>query len=166
MAFNVNDRVVYPLFGVGRIAAVVKKSYYESDGQLCYEVTGQHSTLWVPVDEASARGLRRLTRPENLEQFRDVLRAQPQPMNPDFRLRQKDVRSQHKLGTLQALCEVVRDLNGLSWVKPLADYDAEALRKSLDALCQEWAAVERCSLAEANEAVMGLLQQARQIHQA
>lgn len=166
MAFNVNDRVVYPLFGVGRIAAVVKKNYDETESQLCYEVIGQHSTLWVPVDEASARGLRRLTRPEDLAQFRATLLAPPAPMNPDFRLRQKDVRSQLKLGTLQALCEVVRDLHGLGWTKPLTDYDAEALRKSLEALCQEWAAVERSSAAEASEAVLGLLQKARQTHQA
>ena len=165
MAFNVNDRVVYPLFGVGRITAVVKKNYYESESLMCYEVTGQHSTLWVPVDEASARGLRRLTRPEDLEQFRALLRGQPAPLNPDFRQRQKDVRSQLKLGTLQAMCEIVRDLNGLSWTRPLVDYDAEALRKSLDALCQEWAAVERCSVAEANEAVTRLLEEARQAYQ-
>jgi RNA polymerase-interacting CarD/CdnL/TRCF family regulator len=165
MAFNVNERVAYPLFGVGRISAIVKK-VYDSENDLCYEVIGQHSTLWVPVNEASARGLRRLTRAEDLAELRALLQSAPAPLNPDFRLRQKDVRTQLKLGTLKALCEVVRDLSGLSWSKPLVDYDAEALRKSLEALCQEWAVVERSSPAEANATVLKLLEQARQIHQA
>lgn len=166
MAFNVNERVVYPQFGVGRIAAVVKKTYHEAEGQLCYEVIGQHSTLWVPVDEASARGMRRLTRPEDLAQFRALLLAPPVALNPDFRLRQKDVRDQLKLGTLQALCELVRDLTALGRVKPLVDYDAQALRKCHEALCQEWAAVERCTPAEASETVTALLEQARKAQQA
>ena len=159
-AFAVNEQVVYPLFGLGRITGVVKKTYAEPEGQLCYEVTGQHSRLWVPVAEASARGLRRLTRREDLDQFRVLLRGQPEALSQDFRQRQKDLRDRLKQGTLQSLCEVVRDLHALSQTRALVDYDAEALRKSLEALDQEWAAAERCSPAAAHAEIAGLLAQA------
>ena len=62
---------------------------------------------------------------------------------------------------LADICEVVRDLSGRGWLKPLSSYDAEALRKSSNSLYEEWAAVERFSLAEASVEVTGLLQQAR-----
>lgn len=159
-AFSVNEQVVYPSFGVGRIAAVVKKDYVEDDGQLCYEVIGAHSRLWVPVDQASARGLRRLTRRADLDQFRHILRSAPAPLTADFRQRQKDLRDQLKQGTLQALCEVVRDLHARHLARPLVDYDAEMLRKSLDALCQEWAAVEQVTPAEASAEIERLLRAA------
>ena len=55
---------------------------------------------------------------------------------------------------------MVRDLNALQQDRPLAAYDAEALRKSLEALCQEWAAVEQVSVAEASAEVAGLLRAA------
>lgn len=166
MPYNIDERVVYPQFGVGRITALVTRNYGEPEGHMYYEVIGRHSTLWVSVAEGSSRGLRRLTRSEELAQFRTVLLSQPVALNPDFRQRQKDVRDKLKRGTLQDICDVVRDLSGMSWHKALSEYDAEALRKSTDALCQEWAAAERVSVAEANVEVSGLLHQARQAFQA
>lgn len=159
-AFSVNEQVVYPSFGVGRITAVVKKDYVEDAGQLCYEVSGARSRLWVPVDQASARGLRRLTRRAELDQFRRILSSAPAPLAPDFRQRQKELRDQLKQGTLQALCEVVRDLHARHRAKPLVDYDAEVLRKSQAALCQEWAAVEQVTEAEASAEIERLLRSA------
>jgi len=164
MPFSVNERVVYPTFGVGRITALVTKSFFDAESQVYYEVKGEHSTVWVQVDESSARGLRRLTRPEELAAFRDVLRGKPVALNPDFRQRQRDMRSRLKLGTLHDICEVVRDLSGHSWPKALSGYDAEALRKSAGALTQEWAAADNISVADANAEVNGLLREARQTY--
>ncbi len=166
MPFSVNERVVYPTFGVGRITALVTKSFFDAESQLYYEVKGEHSTVWVQVDESNARGLRRLTRPDELAAFRSVLRSRPVALNPDFRQRQRDMRLRLKLGTLHDVCEVVRDLSGHSWPKALSGYDAEALRKSSDALAQEWAAADSISVAEASAEVTGLLREARQAFQA
>lgn len=161
MTFSVGEYVVYPNFGVGRITAVVQKTYFETETRQHYEVTGARSTLWVPVDEGVARGLRRLTHPSEMAKFRALLLGRPTPMNSDFRLRQQDVRSQLKCGSLQAICEVVRDLHGHGWLRPLTGYDAEAYRKCCEVLYEEWAAVERYSVAEARAEVKCLLDQAR-----
>jgi RNA polymerase-interacting CarD/CdnL/TRCF family regulator len=59
--------VVYPAFAIGRIAGVVTKSLFEAESHLYYEVIGDRSTVWVQVDEGAARGLRRLTRRDELE---------------------------------------------------------------------------------------------------
>ena len=160
-AFVVNDRVVYPSFGVGRVAAVVSKSFYEAETMLYYEVQGDQSTVWVSVDEAVARGLRRLTHPDELAELRGVLRGRPEAMHSDFRQRQRDVRARLKPGTLAALCGVVRDLSGLSWPRGLSGYDAEAFRKHTATLAQEWAAAGSTSVAEATAEVNGLLGEAR-----
>jgi RNA polymerase-interacting CarD/CdnL/TRCF family regulator len=162
MPFKVDECVVYPAFGVGRVAGVVTKSFFAGDMLDYYEVVNDRSTVWVEVREASAKGLRRLTRKDELAHYRDVLRGRPTVLNQDPRQRQTDFRDQLRLGTLQALCEIVRDLSARGWVKPLGEYDAAGLRKGRDGLCQEWAAAAGIPLSEAIAEVNLLLLAARQ----
>jgi RNA polymerase-interacting CarD/CdnL/TRCF family regulator len=161
MPFEVDDQVVYPAFGIGRIVGLVPKTFFEAETQMYYEVSGDRSTVWVQVDEGSARGLRRLTRQDELAHYRDVLRGQPVALNQDHRQRQMDLRSQLKQGTLQSVCEMVRDLSARAWAKPLTETDSLALRRSRDALCQEWAAADGVSVSEATTELTALLSEAR-----
>src|SRR5258708_39446506 len=91
MAFKIDDRVVYPAFGIGRVVALVTKRFFEAENQLYYEVIGDRSTVWVQVDEGAARGLRRLTRPDEVARDRRVGGSQPLALNPDHRQRQPDL---------------------------------------------------------------------------
>ncbi|MEP7357730.1 MAG: hypothetical protein ABI847_10855 [Anaerolineales bacterium] len=161
MPFAMNDRVIYPAFGVGRIVGLTEKTLGSDASQMYYEVSGDRTTAWVKVGEGEAQGLRALTRKDQLGHFRAVLRGQPEPMNADFRKRQLAVRDQLKPGTLQCMCEVVRDLSGRSWVKTLNDSDLHMLRRSSNAIQAEWAAADDISLAEATAEVNGLLREGR-----
>jgi CarD family transcriptional regulator len=163
--FKVDDRVVYPAFGMGRVVGLVTKTLMGAEAKLYYEVSGERSTVWVQVDEASDHGLRRMTRPDELAHYRGVVGSQPVVLNPDHRQRQSDLRGQMRLGTLQGLCEVVRDLSARGWVKPLSESDSQALRRSRDALLQEWAAAEGIPLTQASAELNGLLLTARQTYQ-
>jgi RNA polymerase-interacting CarD/CdnL/TRCF family regulator len=165
MTFKVDDRVVYPAFGIGRVVGLVTKSFFEAESQLYYEVIGDRSTVWVQVDEGSARGLRRLTRHDELAHYSQIVGSRPITLNQDHRQRQLDLRSQLKLGTMQGLCEMVRDLSARGWVKTLNDTDLLALRKGRDALCQEWAAAEGVSLPQATAELTALLLEGRQRYQ-
>jgi RNA polymerase-interacting CarD/CdnL/TRCF family regulator len=166
MAFKVDDQVVYPAFGLGRIVGLVPKTFLEAETQMYYEVSGDRSTVWVQVDEGSARGLRRLTRQDELAHYRDVLRGRPVVLNQDHRQRQMDLRSQLKQGTLQSVCEMVRDLSARGWNRPLTETDSLALRRSREALCQEWAAADGVSISQATAELASLLLEARTNFQA
>jgi len=165
MPFQIDDQVVYPAFGVGRVVGLVTKSFSAAGSRLYYEVSGYRTTAWVEVDRGAAVGLRPLTRRDELAHFRSVLRGRPAALNTDFRQRQLEVRSQLRRGTLQGACEVVRDLSGRGWIKPLNEADASVLRTTLEALCQEWAASDSVSLERATAEVNGLLREARQTFQ-
>jgi CarD family transcriptional regulator len=165
MTYQIGDWVVYPAFGVGRITDQMAKSLYEGESRLYYEVTGAGGTVWVLADEAAASGLRHLTRQDELVRLRDVLRGQPVALNSDFRQRRLDLREQVRRGTLQALCEVLRDLSGRAWGKPLSENDSNALRTSSIALCREWAAADKVSIEQATTEVNALLLQGRQAHE-
>ena len=162
MRFNIGDQVVMPGLGVGQIVGLVTKSFLQAESQQYYEVSGERSTMWVPVNGATPNGLRRLTSRTDLEVLRDVLSSQPVRCNPDFRQRQVEVREHLRGGTMLALCEVVRDLSGQAWHKPLGEIDANALRTTSEALCREWAAASQISVALATVEVTGLLLDARQ----
>src|SRR3954470_17930997 len=96
MPFKIDEQVVYPAFGIGRIAALVTKSFFEAESQMYYEVTGDRSTVWVQVDESAARGLRRLTRPDEIAHYRGVVSGRPASLNQDHRQRQLELRGQLK----------------------------------------------------------------------
>jgi RNA polymerase-interacting CarD/CdnL/TRCF family regulator len=165
LPFNIGDQVVYPAFGVGRVVALVSKSFFEAESHVYYEVIGDRSTVWVQVDESAARGLRRLTRPDELAHYRGVVGGRPDVLNQDHRQRQLDLRGQFKLRTMQSLCEMMRNLSARSWTKTLNEMDSHSLRLSQEAICEEWAATEAIPLPQAAAEVAALLLAGRNKYQ-
>ena len=165
MSFKIHDQVVYPAFGVGRVVGLVAKSFFKAKSQMYYEVTGDRSTVWVQVDEGSAHGLRPLTRPDELARYHQVVGSQPAALNQDHRQRQLDLKGQLRPGTMQGLCEIVRDLSARSWTKALNDMDLTTLRRSREAVCEEWAATAGVLLPQAMAELTALLLEGRQKYQ-
>ena len=165
MTFKIDQRVVYPAFGVGQIVGKVSKRFFEAQLLDYYEIVNDRSTVWVQVHDAVAKGLRALTRQDELANYREVLGGRPVGLNQDARQRQADFHGQLRRYTMQDLCEMVRDLSARGWSKPLGEYDASGLRKSRIGLCQEWAVADGISIIEANAEVDRLLLTARQTYQ-
>jgi RNA polymerase-interacting CarD/CdnL/TRCF family regulator len=166
MPFQVDDRVVHPTHGVGRVVGLVTQRFSEAEARLYYEIAIQRSTVWIPVDADTARELRPLTPKAELARYRNVLRSRPASLTADHRQRRLDLLSRLKAGSFQSLCEVVRDLTARGWQKALGEMDATALRKTRDGLCQEWAAADGVSVLDAVKEVDALLLEGRQAYQA
>lgn len=167
MAYKIDDRVVHPTYGVGRIVGLVSKRF-EAEERQFYEVAIDRSTVWVPVDDSghgNGNGLRPLTPKTELNRYRRVLQSSPVPLTQDPRQRKLDLQDRLKLGTFQAMCEAVRDITARGWLKPLSEADTAMLRKAREGLCQEWAASSDVSVTQATAEVNALLQEARQTHQ-
>ena len=165
MTFHVDEQVVHPAHGVGRVIALVTRRFAEAEARQYYEVALTRSTVWVPVAAGPGNNLRALTPKDELAHYRDVLRSRPNSLIPDHRQRHLELASRLRPGLFQNLCEVVRDLSARGWVKPLNEKDAGALRKTRDDLCQEWAATSGVSITDAVEEVEALLREGRLIHQ-
>jgi CarD family transcriptional regulator len=164
MRFQIDDSVVHPMHGVGRVVGLVMKRFSGAEARLYYEITIQQSTIWVLVDSAASLGLRPLTSKGELAHYREVLRSQPVSLIPDHRQRRLALLSHLKAGLFQNLCEVVRDLTARGWLKPLSEMDSVALRKTRDELCQEWAAADGVSVLDAVKEVDALLLEGRQAY--
>ena len=158
--FKVGDQVVHPRYGLGQVTKMAIKQFVEGDKRLFYEVSFTGSTLWIPLN-LSASGIRKLTVKSEISSCRRLLKATPVPLNSDLRKRQTELNDRLKEGTLTANCEVVRDLSAYGWQKTLSGSFAAFLNVAQDVMCQEWAAVEEITIAEAVVEVTSLLEKGR-----
>ena len=165
MPFEIDEQVVYPAYGVGRIVGLVMKPYLQDEARLYYEIAIGKSTMWVLVEAAGgAKGLRPITPKADLAHYRDVLRSRPVSFTTDARHRQLEVVGRLRMGTFLGICEVVRDLSARGWDRPPGDTEFALLRKTRDALCEEWMASEGVPMLTAIAEVDALLGEARQTY--
>jgi RNA polymerase-interacting CarD/CdnL/TRCF family regulator len=162
MPYQVDETIVLSGHGIGRIAALVNKSFGTAERQSYYEVVTARSTVWVAVETAEARGLRALASRAELDHCRDLLRSRPVPLGGDHLQRRHELNARQKLGTLQAVCELVRDLSARDAKTTLNDVEKALLQGAQTALCEEWAAVDGVPLPQASSAVTALLLEGRQ----
>ena len=156
MAIKVNDRAVHSMHGVGRVIKLEIRRFPAGPKRLYYNFEFPTGTVWVPV-EGSASGLRQLTPKADLDQYRNLLRSWPTPLVADHRQRLLALKERQKDKSFDAKCKLVRDLSALGWNKELNESNNAVLRTARNAVCEEWAAVEGLSLADATQEVMTLL---------
>lgn len=165
MPYQVNDSVVHPAHGVGRVVALAMQHFFDAEARLYYEIDLQRNRVWVPVDAGPASGLRPVTPKSDLARYRRVLQSRPTSLILDSRQRHLELVGRLKVGLFQTSCEVVRDLTARRWVKPLNEMDSRTLRRTHEGLCQEWAAAAGISVQEAAKEIDALLLEGRQAHQ-
>jgi CarD family transcriptional regulator len=158
--FAIGDKVVHPQHGVGFVAGLEEKRFGPKAASMYYVVSIPDITLWVPVEQISTSGLRKLSRMDDLERCRQVLQDKPQTLNTGKEL-MTNLSTHIKQGTMVDQCEVVRDLTAWGLQKPLYGSLSEFQHAILDVLCQEWAAVKGISVAEASYEINGLLKKSR-----
>ena len=163
MAFKVDDWVVHPQHGVGRVLKVELRQFVAGTEKLYYEISIPNGTVWVRVD-ASSSGLRKVTTKDNLVKYRDILKSRPKKLTADYRKRHAELADRLRQGTLKARCEVVRDLSALGWHKPLGERNSGLLRRAHQVLYQEWAVANGVSIIEATQEVTALLQEGKALY--
>jgi RNA polymerase-interacting CarD/CdnL/TRCF family regulator len=166
MQYKAGDSIVHPVYGVGNILRLEEKRLAEDRLRWYYVVTADKSTIWVPVDEAGAAGLRDVTLKRDLDQYRCVLQGRPALLDRDHHKRRLEIHERVKRGSFQSLCEVVRDLSALAWNKPLGENDSSSLKRLQASLCREWAVAADISIPEATAEVQALLLAAWQAYKA
>ncbi len=162
MLFNVGDWLVHPSHGVGQVVRLERKQFAQA-AQLYYEVVISQGTLWVPAETPPA-GLRGVTAKGDLPRYRTLLKGSPGLLSKDHHQRRSELQERLKQGTFQVKCEVVRDLTAYGWPRQLGEADTALLRRARESLCQEWAAAEAVTVADATQEVEALLREARQVY--
>lgn len=146
--FEIGERVVHPQHGVGQVLKLEDREFDRGSTRRYYEIEISDGTVWVPVDQVNS-SLRKLASKRDLVHCREILQANPLPLDEDGRVRQSILAAHLKQGTIAAQCEVVRDLSAFVAHKPAYGTLTTFLDAALRVLCQEWSIVEDIPIPDA-----------------
>lgn len=118
--FSVNQKIVYPSQGVGKITEIFKKDF-QSKTIYYYKIYLEVSDMFVmvPVDKAKDLGIRSIVSAEEAQKALDMIGEEFEPPTSDWKLRYQMNLELLKKGTIEDIASIVRCLYHRSKVKEL-----------------------------------------------
>lgn len=118
--YSVNQSIVYPSQGVGKILKIVERDF-NSIKVPYYVVYLEVSdmTVWVPVEKAQELGIRPIVPKEEAERALQLIGEQYEPIPSDWKLRYQMNLDLLKKGSVLDIATIVRSLYHRSKVKEL-----------------------------------------------
>jgi CarD family transcriptional regulator len=157
LAFKVGERVVYPSHGVGEVVEIEVQII--GDTKIAVYVISfpqNKMTLRVPVNRASAVGLRTLVNKTDIHEVYTILQGKPKRGNKMWSRRAQEYETKINSGEITAIAEVVRDL--YKNVDNDRSYSERTIYESaLNRLSSEIAVLEDISEAESSSKLIDLL---------
>jgi CarD family transcriptional regulator len=136
--YKVDQRVVYPSQGVGRIMDIKEKTFKDSK-ILYYTVYLEFSdmTVMVPVDKADDLGIRAIVPKDQAEHALAFISEEYAPIPTDWKLRYQMNLDLLKKGSVLDIASVVRSLYHRSKIKELPILERKLYDSALNILQDE-----------------------------
>ena len=137
-AYVIDQRVVYPSQGVGRILEIREKSFKDSK-ILYYIIYLEFSdmTVMVPIDKAEILGLRPIVAKQEAERALDFISEDYAPIPTDWKLRYQMNLDLLKKGSIMDIASVVRSLYHRSKIKELPILERKLYDSAINLLQDE-----------------------------
>jgi CarD family transcriptional regulator len=137
-AYVIDQRVVYPSQGVGRILEIREKSFKDSK-ILYYIIYLEFSdmTVMVPIDKAETLGLRPIVAKQEAERALDFISEDYAPIPSDWKLRYQMNLDLLKKGSIMDIASVVRSLYHRSKIKELPILERKLYDSAINLLQDE-----------------------------
>lgn len=159
--FSLNDKVVYPGYGVARISRILVKKV-GSDTTNFFELTfiNKPMTILVPVSNAIMVGIRPLSSLENIDAVLKMLATIPasamthaggETTMANWNRRNKEYQGKVRTGNLRDICEIYRDLKLIETTKGLSFGEKNLLVQTESLLAEEIAIVYNINEENATE---------------
>ncbi|MCA3572329.1 MAG: CarD family transcriptional regulator, partial [Aestuariivirga sp.] len=144
LVFKVNELVVYPAHGVGKISQIEEQEIAGARLELyIVEFEKEKLRLKVPTSRAEQKGMRRLSDKPQIEQAMKILKGRARIKRTMWSRRAQEYDAKINSGDIMAVAEVVRDLYR-SERQPEQSYSERQLfEQALDRMAREIAAVKR-----------------------
>ena len=148
--FTVNDYVVYPTHGVGRIRAIEEQMIAGLTLTLfVVEFEKEKMTLRVPIAKANATGMRKLSSPDKMKSALQTLKGRARVKRTMWSRRAQEYEAKINSGDPVSIAEVVRDLHRASGQPEQSYSERQIYENALDRLARELGAVEGLDDAQA-----------------
>ncbi|MFQ5562289.1 MAG: CarD family transcriptional regulator [Parvularculaceae bacterium] len=148
--FKVNDYIVYPAHGVGKIVAIEKSQIAGVTIELFVIVFNQEKMkLRVPLEKAKAVGMRGLSSEAQIKSAVATLKGRARIKRTMWSRRAQEYEAKINSGDINAVAEVVRDLYRAADQPEQSYSERQLFEAALDRLAREVAAVKKIDLEEA-----------------
>ncbi len=118
--FKVNQQIVYPSQGTGRIVEI-KEKMFNGEQTMYYVIYLEVSdmTIMVPIDRCEELGIRAIVSAAEVHKALDIIGESFEPITSDWKLRYQLNMDLLKKGSVQDIAMIVRSLYHRSKVKEL-----------------------------------------------
>ena len=142
--FQTEEYIVYPAHGVGQIVSIDKHEVAGIELEMfVISFEKDKMTLRIPIEKASAIGLRSVSSPELILKAMDTLKGRARVKRAMWSRRAQEYEQKINSGDLIAIAEVVRDLHRRENQSEQSYSERQMYQKALDRLAREFAAIEK-----------------------
>ncbi len=158
--FKINDYIVYPAHGVGRIASVEKQHIAGIVNELfVIDFEQEKLKLKVPTAKAISVGMRGLSDEAQIKKAIDLLKGRARVKRTMWSRRAQEYEAKINSGDILAVAEVVRDLYRATDQPEQSYSERQLFEAALDRLAREVAAVRKSDMTKALADLDASLQQ-------
>ena len=159
--FGVNDYIVYPTHGVGRITSIEKQEISGMELRLfIIDFEKEKMTLRVPTNKADTTGMRPLSSPDKMKSALTTLKGRARVKRTMWSRRAQEYEAKINSGDPISIAEVVRDLHRGEGQPEQSYSERQIYEAAIDRLARELAAVEGLDENQATERLEEHLQAA------
>lgn len=156
--FGVNEYVVYPTHGVGKIMAIETQSIGDHELKVfVISFEKDKMTLRVPVGRAEAAGLRSVSSNDQIVRAISTLKGRAKIARGMWSRRAQEYETKINSGNLVQIAEVVRDLHKNVDTSERSYSERMIYETALQRLVGEYAAAEEMAFNDANDKLLKLL---------
>jgi CarD family transcriptional regulator len=144
LGFKVNELVVYPAHGVGRISQIEEQEIAGAKLELyIVDFEKEKLRLKVPTNRAEQKGMRRLSDKTQIESALKVLKGRARIKRTMWSRRAQEYDAKINSGDIMAVAEVVRDLYRSDRQPEQSYSERQLFEQALDRMAREIAAVKK-----------------------
>ncbi len=163
LEFKINDYVVYPAHGVGRVMNIETITVMSQEVTLyCIKFDEDRMMLKVPVTKAKAAGLRRLSSRDRIKEALTTLQGRSKVRRVMWSRRAQEYESKINSGDPVSIAEVVRDLHRGTDQPEQSYSERQIYQAALERLARELAAVEKIDQDKATQKLENVLVKERE----
>lgn len=156
--FKVNDKIVYPAHGVGKIIKLEKQQVAGYPIELfVIDFDQEKMKLRVPTGKAKAAGMRPLSDDKTIKNAIETLKGRARIKRTMWSRRAQEYDAKINSGDIKLVAEVVRDLYRGEDQPEQSYSERQLFEAALDRMAREVAAVRKADLGKAIEEIEGVL---------
>lgn len=147
--FEIGDKIVYPMHGAGVIVEKTLKTILGVEKEyFILSIPIGEIKISVPIDKINDMGIRTIIDESELENIFEILSLKDVEINSNWNARYRENLEKLRLGDLEGIAEVFRDLYTLDLERGLSMAEKKLLHSSKKMLISELSVVEGKKVAE------------------